>query len=132
MKFFAILLAGLLALAAPADAAPAKARPKAATAAPPRVVLPTDVVPERYDISIATSAKDLSFSGHETILVSVKRPTRSITLNAADISFIKVRLSCSPEAPLVVLDKAKQIHAFVKDRGGCAQFRATWLATNPQ
>jgi aminopeptidase N len=114
MKFVVAVVAALLAVGAPACAAPAKAPPaKAATPAPAaHVALPTDVVPERYDIAISPNARDLSFAGHEAVTIRVKRATRSITLNAADIAFQKVTISCRPEAPKISLDKTQQTATF--------------------
>ena len=111
MKFAVAVLAALLAVASPVCAAPAKA-PPAKAAAPTHVALPTDVTPERYDILIEPNASNLTFAGHEAVTVRVKRTTRSITLNAADIAFQKVSLSCSPEAPAIALDKAQQTATF--------------------
>ncbi|MDB5462429.1 MAG: aminopeptidase [Phenylobacterium sp.] len=117
MKFAVALAAALLAVSTPAWAAPAKAAKPAepapiAAPIPAHVALPTDVTPERYDIAIAPSAKDLTFAGHEAITITVKRPTARIVLNAADIAFQKVRLSCSPEAPRIALDKTLQTATF--------------------
>jgi aminopeptidase N len=111
MKFAVAVLAALLAVASPVCAAPAKA-PPAKAAAPTHVALPTDVTPERYDIAITPSAADLSFAGHEAVTIRVKRATHSITLNAADIAFQKVVISCSPEAPTITLDKTQQTATF--------------------
>ncbi|WP_372786421.1 M1 family metallopeptidase [Phenylobacterium sp.] len=111
MKFVPVLVAALLAVSAPAWAAPPH-KPAAKTAAPAHVALPSDVTPERYDIAITPSAKDLTFVGHEAITIVVRRPTARITLNAADITFGKVQISCSPEAPKVTLDTAQQTATF--------------------
>jgi aminopeptidase N len=109
MKLAVAFAAALLAVANPVWAAPAKA---AKASAPGHIALPTDVTPERYDIAITPNAKDLTFLGHEAITVVVKRPTARIVLNAADITFGRVQLSCSPEAPKVTLDKAQQTATF--------------------
>lgn len=47
--------------------------------------LPRTVVPVRYDISIDPDAGAARFLGRETITVAVKAPTRTVTLNAADL-----------------------------------------------
>jgi len=107
---FVVLLATLLTIAGPAFAASA---PKAG---PARDVLPTDVVPERYDIHISPDAGSLTFKGAETVTVLVKRPTDRIVLNAADIAFQKVTLSGRAEPATVRLDEAHQTAAFLFDK----------------
>ena len=70
MKFLAAVAAVALALTLPAAAAaaPAKSAAKAQ-----RVVLPTHVRPDRYDIRITPDAANLSFTGHVDIAVTVVR-----------------------------------------------------------
>ena len=48
-----------------------------------------DVAPIAYDITINPNAQAMTFSGSETISVSVKKATRTITLNAADLAISK-------------------------------------------
>src|SRR3954452_2371777 len=112
MRFVTALAAALLAasspaLAAPKAPAPAQHKPAAPTPVA-HVALPTDVRPERYDIAITPNAKDLTFLGHEAVTITVKRATNRIVLNAADITFGKVTLSCRDELPKVVFDKNQQ------------------------
>ena len=47
--------------------------------------LPTDVVPTLYDINVTPNAQNMTFSGAETVLVDVRKPVRTMTLNAADL-----------------------------------------------
>ena len=108
MKFIAALATLLLVAGSPAMAAPAKLTTKAPPkAAPARIVLPTDVRPDRYDIHIVPDAAKLSFTGHETIDLTVVRPTTKIVLNAADIAFQKVSLP-GQDAPKVVLESTHE------------------------
>lgn len=109
MKFLAAVAAVVLATAAPALAAAAPAKPVAAK----RIVLPTDVRPDRYDIQVAPDAEKLTFTGKAKIDVTVVRPTDRIVLNAADLTFGKVSLSGQTAAPKVVLDAEQQTAAFV-------------------
>ncbi|HEX7945988.1 MAG TPA: M1 family metallopeptidase, partial [Phenylobacterium sp.] len=112
MKFIAALATLLLVAGSPAMAAPAKLTTKAPPkAAPVRIVLPTDVRPDRYDIHIVPDAAKLNFTGHETIDLTVVRPTTKIVLNAADIAFQKVSLP-GQDAPKVVLDDEQQTATF--------------------
>lgn len=54
--------------------------------------LPTGVVPLSYDIVVEPDAAKLTFTGSETIAINVLSPTRTITLNAADILISSVKL----------------------------------------
>ena len=47
--------------------------------------LPRDVVPTVYDISVRPDAETMTFSGAETVTVDVRKVTRSIVLNAANL-----------------------------------------------
>ncbi|MEI9932256.1 MAG: M1 family metallopeptidase [Rhizomicrobium sp.] len=73
-----------------------------------RIVLPANVTPLNYDIAVATDAAHLSFTGSVKIDVSVKQPTKTITLNAADMSFGRVSLSGVAGAPKVAFDAKQQ------------------------
>ena len=108
MKSLLLALAAALVAGGAVQAAPAKS-PKPAAAA--RVVLPTDVRPDRYEIRIAPDAQKLTFDGSVKIALTVLRPTTRIELNAADIDFHRVALSGVGE-PKISLDKAKQTADF--------------------
>ena len=108
MKFLAAVAAIVLATAAPALA---NAGPKATAAK--RIVLPTDVRPDRYDIHVAPDAAKLTFTGTAKIDLTVVRATDRIVLNAADLTFGKVSLSGQAATPRIVLDEAQQTAAFV-------------------
>ncbi|MDB5468063.1 MAG: pepN, partial [Phenylobacterium sp.] len=112
MKTAAALAAVLLAAGSPVVAAPAHKAP-AKPAAAARVVLPTAVAPERYEIRVTPDAQKLTFTGQEKIAVVVKRPTDRIVLNAADLTFGNVGLSGRTDTPKIVLDDAQQTAAFV-------------------
>jgi len=73
-----------------------------------RVILPADVTPERYEISVEPDAAKLTFEGTANIIVDVHRPTASITLNAADLGFRSVALSGEVGAPRISLDAARE------------------------
>jgi aminopeptidase N len=76
--------------------------------APERIVLPTDVVPSHYDLAIVPDAAHMRFTGTVAIALDVKAPTRTIALNAADLTFGKVTLSGVAEAPRVTFDATKE------------------------
>ncbi len=92
MKIAAVVVASLLAsVSTPALAA---AR------------LPTDVVPVSYDITVDPDAQKLTFTGHETVAITVKKATRSIILNAADMTIS--RATIDGKAVLFKLDNDAQ------------------------
>jgi aminopeptidase N len=73
-----------------------------------RIVLPANVVPLHYDLSVATDAAHLTFTGTVRIDVDVKDATRSITLNAADLTFSHVRVDGSKDEPRVSFDSKNE------------------------
>jgi len=73
-----------------------------------RVVLPDDVTPERYEVSIIPDAAHLAFKGVAGIVLNVHRPTTSVTLNAADLTFQSVAVSSLPGTPRVSFDAAQE------------------------
>lgn len=102
-------LAALLATTAATSAlaaAPAPAtRPTAA--ASDRIVLPRTVEPSRYEIAVTPDMKAMTFTGHVDITVEVKAPTRTIELNAAELTFSRVALA-GAGAPQVAMDAERQ------------------------
>ena len=109
MKFLAALATALIALSSPAFAA-ATAKPALKAQ---RVVLPTNVRPDRYDIHVKPNADQLTFSGHTNITLTVVRATDRIVLNVADLSLSAVSLSGQAAPPKTVLDDKQQTAAFV-------------------
>ena len=78
-----------------------------------RVVLADNVRPVAYTISITPNAKTLSFSGQVDIDIEVRRATRTIEVNAADLELLGVTLDGSGEAPTVAIDQTKQVARFI-------------------
>jgi aminopeptidase N len=105
-----LVLAGVFSSAA--LAATAANAPGAAAKAPARLTLPDDVTPDHYDIAVVPDAKALSFKGSETIEVTAHTAVRSITLNAADIDFARVRLDEQAGKPQITLDPEQQTARF--------------------
>ncbi len=68
--------------------------------------LPTDVVPVTYDIAVRPDAQALTFAGSETVTVDVRRATRTITLNAAELDITGATFDGRPAQ--VSLDKEAQ------------------------
>src|SRR5262245_3495644 len=69
-----------------------------------------DVIPSHYDIAVAPDLQAATFSGTERIVVSLKKPSSSIVLNAAEIEFAKVTVTSAGKASdaRVTLDPAKE------------------------
>jgi aminopeptidase N len=116
MKFLAAVAALLVAAGAPGWAVGQTEPTATSEAKRARVVLPTDVRPERYDIHVTPDAANLVFAGQAKINLTVVRATDRIVLNAADLVFQKVRLSGVEAAPRIVLDNEQQTAAFVFPR----------------
>lgn len=95
-----ILTAGILLL----SAAPAAAR-VSAVSAPGHV--PKTVVPLLYDIHVAPDLKTMKIAGNETITVDVRKPARTIVLNAEQTQISSARLDGVPAASVRVDDKAQ-------------------------
>jgi len=76
--------------------------------------LPNTVVPEHYTLTLTPDLKAATFSGVESIDVTVKQPVGSITLNAAEIAFESVTISAGgkEQTATVVLDKGKEQATF--------------------
>jgi aminopeptidase N len=76
-----------------------------AFAAPGR--LPVGVAPLSYDITVEPDAAKLTFTGSETIAIQVTKPTRTITLNAAEIAISSVKLNGTIAATVTTDAKAQ-------------------------
>ena len=61
--------------------------------------LPRDVVPTRYELSIAPDLAAARFVGHERIELEVAAPTSSIVCNAAELSIANAKLSWPGGSP---------------------------------
>src|SRR4051794_29477968 len=83
-----LAIALLLALAACSrpQAPPAPAEPGAS------VRLPDDVIPQAYAISLTPDLAHMTFAGAATITLDVKRPTRTLVLNALDLGIERASL----------------------------------------
>jgi aminopeptidase N len=78
--------------------------------------LPEGVKPTLYDVSVTPHADSLTFDGQVTINIDVVKATRSITLNALDLTFSRVELSGADGIPLpapqVSVDAKQQTATF--------------------
>ncbi|UFP96786.1 M1 family metallopeptidase [Gloeobacter morelensis MG652769] len=85
-------LTGLMGLAIIALlAVPAQAEPKFSFATTPGQ-LPRDVIPTRYAVEITPDPKSLSTTGTEVIDIEVRKPTRTVVLNALNLKVDQARL----------------------------------------
>lgn len=75
---------------------------------PARHVLPTDITPIHYDITVRPDATALAFTGSVGADVQVVRPTATVTVNAADLTFGAVTLDGAATAPKVAYDDKAQ------------------------
>jgi aminopeptidase N len=55
--------------------------------------LPTNVIPESYDLTFTPNLEKATFSGEETIHVRLLKPAKTITLNSAEIEFQEVKIT---------------------------------------
>ena len=113
MKSVAALLAtAVLAFAAPMQAAPAQHVDTVDPGVPTQ--LPRTAVPHHYAITITPHADKLTFDGTVAIDLDVVKPTTSIVLNAASLTFAKATLSGrgAPVAANVASDADAQTATF--------------------
>lgn len=55
--------------------------------------LPTNVIPDSYDLTFTPNLENATFTGEETIHVRLLKPSQTITLNAAEIEFQEVKIT---------------------------------------
>lgn len=96
----------------PVGAAPAQALPSVAAT----TQLPRGVRPLHYDIAITPDAAAASFAAQARIELEVLAPTRSITLNAADLRFRAATLTgkpgSAPQDARIAVDEEAQTATF--------------------
>ena len=76
--------------------------------------LPTNVVPQRYALKLTPDLQAATFTGDETIDVTLAEPSSSITLNSIEITFQSVEISAegARQTATVSLDKQKEQATF--------------------
>lgn len=74
--------------------------------------LPPEVVPLHYDIAVDPDAAHLTFRGTETVTVAVLRPTRTIVMNAADLTVSKARLDGRAAPERIAFDSKVETVSF--------------------
>lgn len=93
------------------------AAPAAAQDSQTTTQLPRGVVPSHYDVAVVPHASKMAFDGKTTVTIQVTKPTSSITLNAADLTFSDVSLNSLKhkmafDAPKVAVDAKAQTATF--------------------
>ena len=80
--------------------------------------LPTVAHPEHYSLALTPDLKSATFTGSETIDVTLSQPVDSITLNAAEIKFQSVTTTVNGRElkATVTTDEAKQQATFTFDQ----------------
>jgi aminopeptidase N/puromycin-sensitive aminopeptidase len=76
--------------------------------------LPSTVLPEHYALTLTPDLKAATFSGVESIDVTIAEPAGAITLNAAEIAFQSVSVTANgkQQTASVTLDKSKEQATF--------------------
>ncbi len=87
----------------------------AAPQPPARVVLPADVVPLEYRIDFTPDTARLAFAGTVDIDVDIRRPTRRIVVNSADLEIDRAALSGETRAPEIAFDTKVETATFTFD-----------------
>jgi len=84
----------------------------ALAAAPNRMMLPDDVIPDAYRIAITPHIAEATFDGAVEIDVQVRRRTDRIVLDSADLSIANVAIDAETAAPRIALDAQRQHATF--------------------
>ncbi len=76
--------------------------------------LPSTVVPDHYTLTLTPDLKAATFTGTESIDVSIKQPVKAITLNAVEIAFQSVAITegSDHQAATISLDNDKEQATF--------------------
>ena len=57
------------------------------------VILPDDVRPHEYDLTLTPDFDDFTFTGRETVQIDVLEPTKAVVLNAVELTIQSARLT---------------------------------------
>ena len=80
--------------------------------------LPDNVEPSHYDIAVTPNLQAATFAGTERIAVTLRKPSSTIVLNAAEIEFSKVAIKAGTvvQQARVTLDQTKEQATFSVER----------------
>lgn len=91
-SLIALAVASTLSIAGFAHGTTMATSTAASSAAQTTTQLPRDVKPTHYALSVVPNAAEATFTGQVSISIEVLKPTRSITLNAADLTLQSAQL----------------------------------------
>lgn len=76
--------------------------------------LSTNVRPQHYSLKLTPDLNAATFTGSETIAVTLAEPTNAITLNAHDLTFqsVKIEEAGKEQTAIIALDKEKEQATF--------------------
>src|SRR3954471_3896343 len=80
--------------------------------------LPDYVAPSHYDLAVTPNLQAATFTGTERISVTLKQPSATIVLNAAEIQFdaVTIKSGTGTQQARVALDPAKERATLSVDR----------------
>jgi aminopeptidase N len=80
--------------------------------------LPDNVAPSHYDLAVTPNLQAATFTGTERISVTLKQPSATIVLNAAEIQFdaVTIKSGTGTQQARVALDPAKERATLTVDR----------------
>ncbi|HEX2763541.1 MAG TPA: M1 family metallopeptidase [Allosphingosinicella sp.] len=107
VSLLALSLAACTKPDAAAPSTPSTAAPAAAAREIPSL-LPADVRPLQYAISVTPDAQNLRLTGRAVIDVEVRNATDTITMNAADLKLAKANVDGARDATRITLDEEAQ------------------------
>ena len=58
-----------------------------------RMILPEQVIPTHYRITLAPNLTDFTFAGEVSISLEIRSPSMSVTMNTAELEIISTSLS---------------------------------------
>ncbi|MGR6327644.1 M1 family metallopeptidase [Sphingomonas sp. XXL09] len=92
--------------------------------------LPKTVVPVLYDITVTPDAQAMTFSGSETVTVDVKSATRTIVLNAANLTITNATVDGKP-ATYALNPEAQQLTLTLPAAAGVGRHQVAlrWTGT---
>ena len=93
--------------------------------------LPKDVVPQSYDIQLKPNIEKLTFTGSETVVLTVRKPVKTITLNVNTMTISSAKLrragDQTEQAARVAIDENEQTATLSLSKEIAAGTYELWL-----